>query len=499
MSSTSLGIFSLPNELLLLVFKNLLPSVFDCENDLFPESELRSELPWPLVASSICRVWRDLVITTPDMWTFIKVSEGHLDRLPLFLDRSSPCTYDLIIPSHMFNEPYLTHERIIKKAHDHFDRMRSLILYKINAADFALYHTTFSRVATPHLEHFCLYFKTRWSGGEMDMLEAPLFSDTTALRSLCLRAIPDPLPPMPAHLTHLEIRGFSPTRWEFQKLFSDCPSLKRLCLPTLSVAAADALETESIDASSLRSLSFSLGDDHPSARCCCTLSVLHLPNLEYLEVLGGTGLSNPLGSHFLNDSDGTTNGTSFQKVSTLHLSDLTITEMDVVFCHKLTAVTNLELHLIMDKDIRSLLRIPETATDNPPLPFAQLNSLTINAFGTDLKQLASLLNIRVPKYQSSFELSLWNVTFLDAEDSEPRPEELFHDAVKINVVHGNTIPSLEFFSDPYDSYGEDSWDNSDSEGWAEGVDEYEYDMYGDEHWFDEEEYEEEYEEYESDY
>ncbi|THV07718.1 hypothetical protein K435DRAFT_848127 [Dendrothele bispora CBS 962.96] len=465
--NTDLGILILPNELLIKIFKLLLPNPLDTVLSS-PETD---EPPVPLIVASVCRSWRQLV-NAPDLWTYIRVSERHLNYLTLFLERSKPYHFDLIIPSHLFDAPDTTNKAIIEKTESHFDRVRSLVFHKISSRDFERYREILPTRSAPNLEflHICCLSQSWMVPVEPAGSQAPikpLLQNTDSLRSLSVRGLSSAsLLPL-VNLTHLEVRGYSPTRLDFQKLFSDCPGLQTLCLPAFIKVFDDEnypeteKEIKKIESTSLRSLSFGIEPDHSGHHCGCPISTLVLPNLEYLEVIGNEdidiGTPNALGMHFLDNLS----SDSFRKVSSLCLKDLEMTEGDLMFCRNLISVTNLKVDRV--QCLRGLLK-------DGVICFPHLTSLGLwGDVNADQAELVSVINACLPRHQPSLQVELCHSLY--------NSSLLFNEGINIKPLRSETRPHLARFTSGYDSM-----DEMDDHAWSDPSDEF-FD-YGDEYDYD---------------
>ncbi|KAF8902433.1 hypothetical protein CPB84DRAFT_1776068 [Gymnopilus junonius] len=135
----------LPPELISRIFKTRIESSDDLAQDTIENSGAPiRQLPWlsevdlsaPLILSAVCRGWRQIAFSTPDLWTTVVIylkprdihpSAQHMLQLTQWLDRSKDLPLDIFIlePSYAFEATYLKLFDVIKA---YVDRWQSLTL-----------------------------------------------------------------------------------------------------------------------------------------------------------------------------------------------------------------------------------------------------------------------------------------------------------------------------------------------------------------------------------
>ncbi|KIK70918.1 hypothetical protein GYMLUDRAFT_302857 [Collybiopsis luxurians FD-317 M1] len=326
----------LPNEMLLSIFALSLR-----DEQLYEEpSNLSPAIPFPWIVSAVCRRWRNIACSSPELWASINLSEDYLCFLPLFIERSGQQPIDVTLRFTVRPEdPVVT--KLLTPLSSEIYRVRSLEL------DLLMPWTEFSKFTTilsanPAVNLATLNLRCspglHWWECSEEVDHFPIVKNAASLRSVALKGICSKIPPPFVGLTHLEIHEFRPTIAEFRDLFISNPSLSSLRLPRFPMTALSVNgDSPFVNASSLRSFSVGLGEHWGSGTCECVLTLLKMENLELLEIVGS-----PLSSvcnHFSREN-------GLQKVRKLRLRQtrLDISHApDTVLWSALAAVTHIEL------------------------------------------------------------------------------------------------------------------------------------------------------------
>ncbi|SJL13127.1 uncharacterized protein ARMOST_16564 [Armillaria ostoyae] len=120
-----------------------------------------SDTPW--ILSQVCRRWRDIVLSYPEMWSCIQIT-GPRDRLETVLFRSR--SYPLCIYYREGNDP---NAQLWDVLLDHCDHWRTIEI-RVNTKDFLCRLPKPQRHALTLLERFHFYteFEVIWRGEEFD-------------------------------------------------------------------------------------------------------------------------------------------------------------------------------------------------------------------------------------------------------------------------------------------------------------------------------------------
>lgn len=249
------------------------------------------------------------------------------------------------------------------------------------------YNRDFWSQAKPHLQdvHLHVRFGNPWR--KIEPGPHTCQSPQLALRNLTLCGVRAQCAPSLFGLTYLNIYRFAPTYHEFRDLFSSCPALSTLILREMEVVDDVGLEAGRpvIDGSSLQTLAMDVGgDSHRNYGCSCPLSLLHMPNLEYLEIfdpLGHTSASACLLSHFSVESG----LHAFLKLTTLRLHNVSIS-YDCDFYRSLSSIEKLELIDCMGA-VTDLTTTRDNQGDKEAaniMPFPHLFSITFTSSNSSL-------------------------------------------------------------------------------------------------------------------
>ncbi|PBK82624.1 hypothetical protein ARMGADRAFT_731242 [Armillaria gallica] len=285
------GIHSLPNELLLEIFKT---------TSNLPLSP-HSSRPHLLTLCGVSRHWRSLCLDDPEFWTVIDIPfhqarvQDPVEWASVRLERSKACLFDVILDLSSAQDATTgesTHQ-VVRLVANHVDRLRRLY------------------VSAPSLNHQSVDFLS-----PLRPILAPALTDleiilydyksfvseltTNGRYNLFMHGVPrlshqrllgtNPLCPL-THLSSLDMYRVSMTPSTCKALFSECPALKTLVLRGVwSLDEGTRIDTlPEIEALSLVSLTFGQIRSHTAN--ISVLSMLSCPNLEFLEFRGpATGI-----------------------------------------------------------------------------------------------------------------------------------------------------------------------------------------------------------------
>ncbi|KAK0232938.1 hypothetical protein IW262DRAFT_1327749 [Armillaria fumosa] len=354
MSSVSM-INQFPDELLALIFATGLCG-------------LTSDQHQPLLAliCNVCRHWRDVAIEASELWTTIHISlEQNLPAVQAFLERSKGRLIDLDIMT--LNLDTLAH-KVAEITAPHISRTRTLIM---SLPNFSVYNV--------FLKAYRTIFATNLSSLSIRFIDAPLpphehiplFAGTDSLSYLdtdgyFLRYLPSR-----TGLTTLKLDNYSPTHLDLQNLFDASPCLETLVLHDFDIGGTplngvnDGVPTTIIAPTTLKSLAVSAVWAHSSGTdmCGCILDKLCIPDLEYLEVVGGMIDAN---AHFR----------GLAKLQTLRVQDCTVSPANVEFFLSLKELRRLELVDVGPGDIRYIVEALSGAPPSSSSPsFPHLSSI----------------------------------------------------------------------------------------------------------------------------
>lgn len=276
---------TLPPDVLLEIFTTRPSPELPCSNR--PENI-------PVLASSVCRYWRDVILATPTGWTNMVASSGSKYRPSLCLQRSFPLPFSLYLH---FDNPSKSPSQFMRSLHHalplHCKRLDELFIF-YSAHDCMLGEILSTLYTMDSLDIRVLYMDV--------MYFAPGYFSMSSGEVLCLK-----LPPLPK-LTFCKLPSqfvslLNPvstfpclrTLWITDILFLRCglgslsermPALTTLILQNVDFRAG--LLSEAMPVAILPSLSTLVVhfNWHPSLskQCLCPLGSLIAPNLEVLEL-----------------------------------------------------------------------------------------------------------------------------------------------------------------------------------------------------------------------
>lgn len=321
---------NLPNELLANIFSTVVNRWQD-----------PSELPSPILLSSVCCHWRMLAQNTPELWVNIivpphKSPEECRHWTADWIARSG------ILPISIIINDCMHHSDIMTLLSQHSERLHRLTLRSIFAA---MIESVFSRLqSAPNLQQLSIYAhsnSTSWVQYESHG-QRPYSVDFPKLTILKARGL---MVPTISNLTSLSVSKLFGSGHAISQMFTASPGLKHLTLHQLMPLSDLLPHGALIRADSLRSLAVSLRWSHPPGRASTYIfQYLAMPNIKYLEL----------------DADGWKMSDFGQSLSSAELDTLRISnrseksfQTDTInFLHSFSTVRHLQL---VNISTRSLL------------------------------------------------------------------------------------------------------------------------------------------------
>ncbi|KAK0440874.1 uncharacterized protein EV420DRAFT_1581259 [Desarmillaria tabescens] len=280
------GVHSLPNEMLLKIFKTT--------SDL-PLSPPSSR-PHLLALCGVSRHWRNLCLNDPEFWTIIDIPfhQAHVqdpvEWASVRLQRSKSCLFDVVLKVSSAQDTAIgeSTRQVIQLVANHVSRLRRLSVsapsLQYQGIDFLSPLKPLLAPALTDLEIF-LYDYRRFASELTTNGRYNLFVHGVPRLSHQRLLGTNPLCPL-THLSSLDIYRVSISPLTCKALFSECPALKTLVLrgvwPLDESTRLDTLPE--VEAPSLLSLTFGQIRSHTAN--ISILSMLSCPNLEFLELRG---------------------------------------------------------------------------------------------------------------------------------------------------------------------------------------------------------------------
>ncbi|KAJ7509999.1 hypothetical protein B0H11DRAFT_1701480, partial [Mycena galericulata] len=332
-------ISSLPSEILAQIFKSGTTLSSSCPGCL----------PCLITYSSVSRRWRSSCLDYPDLWTNIYVPFFMRDVvawIAVSLERSKSCLFDITLRLPDINNdpayiPVMKGVMLLVVQHVH--RLRRLAVeantFLTNPEEiFALLQNA---QRAPRLTVLELTFSDPHPNVSMEIPQGSLLMQAPSLSSLRLHGVVSPVPFV--GLRSLEIQGLRTTHAAFRDMVVASPLLTDLILPKLRLMVdLQSQALPPLEIPSLRKLALSFCRPPPSnifTPCHSLLSLLNIPNVEYLELAGGS--MPDLAKCFQNPS-------AFTRLRTLRLVNVSTfargsqTEPEVDNCDYLRALTTVE-------------------------------------------------------------------------------------------------------------------------------------------------------------
>ncbi|KAK0219597.1 hypothetical protein EDD85DRAFT_865174 [Armillaria nabsnona] len=285
------GIHSLPNEMLLKIFKT---------TSNLPLSPPSSR-PHLLTLCGVSRLWRSLCLDDPEFWTIIDIPfhqarvQDPVEWASVRLERSKACLFDVVLKLSSAQDATTGESlrQVVRLVANHVDRLRRLSVsapsLNYQGIDFLSPLRPILAPALTDLEIILYDYKnfaselTTNGRYNLFMHGVPRLSHQRLLGT-------NPLCPL-THLSSLDMYRVSMTPSTCKALFSECPALKTLVLRGVwSLDEGTRIDTlPEIEALSLVSLTFGQIRSHTTN--ISVLSMLLCPNLEFLEFRGpATGI-----------------------------------------------------------------------------------------------------------------------------------------------------------------------------------------------------------------
>ncbi|KAJ7109502.1 hypothetical protein C8R44DRAFT_802715 [Mycena epipterygia] len=342
MAEDAVTIHSLPTEVLAHIFRAGTTLSLTCPGCL----------PCLVTYSAVCAAWRSAALT-PHLWANINADvemQNIVELVALCLKRSKSCFFNVTLRIPPDNAPaymsVVTGVMLLVVQHVH--RLRRLAIKADSSLEsdpeeiFALLQNA---QTAPHLEVLELSFSDPNPNVGMAIPSGGLLMQTPSLCSLRLHSVASPVPFV--GLRSLDIEGLRTSYADFRDMIVASPLLTELILPKLRfMVDLQSKALPPIEIPSLKRLAVSFWKPPPSHifnPCHSLLSLLSIPNLEYLELVGG-GIPD-LAQCFRDPC-------TFTNLRTLRLASLfhhyaSQTDPSTANCAYLRALTTVEeLHLI---------------------------------------------------------------------------------------------------------------------------------------------------------
>ncbi|KAJ6496988.1 hypothetical protein C8R47DRAFT_1113382 [Mycena vitilis] len=275
-------IASLPGEVLAEIFKSgtTLSSPPGC-------------LPCLLVYSAVNERWRSAALDYPDLWASIDVpfsARNVAALIAICLDRSKSCLFNITmrLPDSP-DMPVIIGVMLLVV--QHVARLRRLAITSTSFVPNAeeIFGLLQNAQRTPRLAALELVFSDPHASVSMGIPPGGLLMQAPLLSSLRLQGVASPVPFV--GLRSLDIQGLRTRYAEFRDMVVASPLLTELILPKLRLMVdLQSKPLSPIEIPSLKILALSFYKANPSNQlnpCHDLLSLLCVPNLEYLELAGG--------------------------------------------------------------------------------------------------------------------------------------------------------------------------------------------------------------------
>jgi len=264
--------------------------------------------PFPLMVCGVCQRWRLLALSTPELWSTIipplhllKTAQRSEHWTSQWLSRSGMLTVSVVIDdrlrtmrNHTVQESQGVILGVLRGIGRHSHRLRRLDIWSQHVYPNDL-NTLFQHPEEPmqlrQLSLCCGRITQTQIIPNSSPQTAVMFSWLERLPRLHKLRLAGAIFPVVSPLTSLSVHGLCARYSEIQTIFATCPNIKSLVLPgLLPIALPLSSESTPIIAPSLKSIAVSFKRvphlDHPYP-----VSVLNMPNLEYLEIDGDIEIS----------------------------------------------------------------------------------------------------------------------------------------------------------------------------------------------------------------
>ncbi|KAJ6520649.1 hypothetical protein B0H19DRAFT_1166944 [Mycena capillaripes] len=281
MEAGAVTIASLPGEVLAQIFKS--GTTLSCPPGC---------LPCLITYSAVCERFRSAALDYPDLWSSINVpfsARNVVALIALCFERSKSCLFNITLALYSADVSVVTSVMLLVV--QHVQRLRRLVITGTTSLSnpeeiFALLQNA---QRAPRLAVLELVFLDPHPNVSMEIPPGRLLMQAPSLSSLRLHGVTSPVPFV--GLRSLEIQGLRSVYADFQAMAVASPLLTELILPRLRLMVdLQSMSLAPIEIPSLKTLALSFSKPHPSNQfnpCHDLLSLLSIPNLEYLELAGG--------------------------------------------------------------------------------------------------------------------------------------------------------------------------------------------------------------------
>ena len=273
----------------------------------FWREEGPSGLPFPILASSVCHGWRLLAQRTPELWSFIipplhlfNTAEDGEHWTSGWIARSGALPVSIIIDDRLRikgNHPVQQSQAVIlgvlRGIGSHGHRLRRLDIWSQHVFPTDLNPVFQNAVQLCQLSLCCGRITQTQILPNSSPQTSHLFSWFGRLPRLHKLRVAGSIFPVVSTLTTLSVHELCTQYSEVQTMFSTCPNIATLVLPQLlPIAFPPPSHTPLIPAPSLKSMAVSFKRfPHAESNLPYLVGILHMPNLEYLEVDGDADMS----------------------------------------------------------------------------------------------------------------------------------------------------------------------------------------------------------------
>ena len=272
----------------------------------FWREEGPSGLPFPVLVSSVCHRWRLLAQSTPELWSLIipplhvfNTAEDGERWTSEWIARSGALAVSIIIDDRLRikgNHPKQQSQAVIlgvlRAIGLHGHQLRRLDIWSQHVFPTDLNPVFQNAVQLRQLSLCCGRITQTQILPNSSPHTSHLFSWFARLPRLHKLRLAGSLFPVVSSITTLSVHELCTQYSEVQTIFSTCPNITTLVLPQLLPIAFPPSPTPLIPAPSLKSMAASFKRfPHAESNLPYLVGILHMPNLEYLEVDGDADMS----------------------------------------------------------------------------------------------------------------------------------------------------------------------------------------------------------------
>ncbi|KAG8926620.1 hypothetical protein FRC01_008625 [Tulasnella sp. 417] len=128
----------------------------------------KGKIPFPVLASHVCRLWRQHALSTPSFWTNLEFrkKKPHFERYHVWLERANGAPYDMVIDRRPFQKESVKHTKeTIRLIIPNIATLRTLVVKRVPHKILRIIFDRLANMSAPQLQKLTVKSsrRTSWS------------------------------------------------------------------------------------------------------------------------------------------------------------------------------------------------------------------------------------------------------------------------------------------------------------------------------------------------